>query len=184
MADLETSLSDGAKVLVLADCHIHAGGPAFRESVLKEAARADLIVTLGDMGEASGLDQLGSCAPVVGVRGQDDSHDPRTANATLVLETLPVVIGCVFDPVAAGLATGADPLEPVAAFGAAARRVFGRPINTLLYASTHKLALADHPFGQSANPGSAVLPAEGERPSGLMFEVRGSACHWTTIVFV
>jgi predicted phosphodiesterase len=183
MADLEIRLADGARVLALADCHIHAGGPAFRDSVLAEAARADLVVTLGDMGEASGLDQLGTATPVIGVRGQDDSDDPRTANRTLVLESLPVVIGCVFDPVAAGLAASADPLQPVEAFGAAARRVFGRPITTLLYASTHKWALEEHPFGDAANPGSAVLPADGGTPTGLLFEVRGSACMWTRVFF-
>ena len=61
--------------------------------------------------------------------------------------------------------------------------MFGRPITTLLYASTHRWAREEHPFGEAANPGSAVLPADGGTPTGLLFEVRGSACLWTRVSF-
>jgi Predicted phosphoesterase len=158
---------DGAQVAVLADCHIHpGGGPGFPPALFHALAGVDLIVTLGDMGEAAGLDQLAAIAPVVGVRGADDSDDPRTANAALVLRTRGMDIGCVFDPVAVGLAVSADPFAPASDFNAAAVRVFGRPVQMLLFASTHKAA--DGKFGDAGvalNPGSAVLPVAGAKPS-------------------
>src|SRR5215467_5287848 len=81
---------NGTKVAVLADCHIHpGGGPAFPPALFEilDAEDPDLIVTLGDMGEPAGLDELSEFAPVIGVRGQDDSDDPRTDNKLLLLKT-------------------------------------------------------------------------------------------------
>ena len=44
------------RIAVLADCHIHpGGGPEFPPGVLEALAGVDLIVTLGDMGEAAAL---------------------------------------------------------------------------------------------------------------------------------
>ena len=155
---------DGRHVAILADCHIHpGGGPAFPPELFDALEGADRIVTLGDMGEAAGLDQLAEIAPVIGVRGQDDSDDPRTDTQFLVLAGDDVTIGCVFDAVAAGLATSSDPFTPVSDFAAAAERVFGRPIDVLLVASTHKPAQSQAAGCQVLNPGSAVLPGEGAR---------------------
>src|ERR1700759_2336171 len=101
---------DRPKFAALADCHIHpGGGPAFPPSLFErlDAEDPDLIVTLGDMGEPSGLDELAEFAPVIGVRGQDDSDDPRTDSGALVLTAGESHVGCVFDPVRAGLATSA-----------------------------------------------------------------------------
>jgi predicted phosphodiesterase len=160
---------DGTNIAVLADCHIHpGGGPAFPDSLFDALQGADLIVTLGDMGEAAGLDQLAEIAPVIGVRGQDDSDDPRTDQTALVLRGRGMDIGCIFDAVGAGLATTSDPFAPSAAFNAVAKQVFGVPVQMLLFASTHRAGAGQ--FGDSGmalNPGSAVLPAEGERPSML-----------------
>ena len=155
---------DGRHVAVLADCHIHpGGGPAFPPELLDALEGADLIVTLGDMGEAAGLDQLAEIAPVIGVRGQDDSDDIRTDSALLLLVTDAVTVGCVFDAAAAGLAVSSDPFVPAPDFAAATERLFGRPIDVLLLASTHKPDLAQAAGCQVLNPGSAVLPGEGAR---------------------
>jgi putative phosphoesterase len=157
---------EGGHVAVLADCHIHpGGGPAFPEALFEALEGADLIVTLGDMGEADGLDQLAQIAPVIGVRGQDDSDDPRTDSALLVLAGDDVTVGCLFDAVAAGLATSSDPFVPAHDFAAAAERVFGRPIDVLLVASTHKAEQCQAAGCQVLNPGSAVLPGDGARPA-------------------
>ena len=165
---------DGTKIAVLADCHIHpGGGPAFPPVLfdILDAEDPDLIVTLGDMGESAGLDELAEFAPVIGVRGQDDSDDPRTDNELLVLNARNTDVCCVFDPVAAGLATSADPFTPVHDFEGAARRLFGgRRPDVLLFASTHKFA-EDAPEGlrcRIINPGSAVLPADGQLPTFAM----------------
>ena len=49
----------GKTLAVLADCHIHpGGGPQFPDIVLNALEGVDLIVTLGDMGDVSALDQL------------------------------------------------------------------------------------------------------------------------------
>jgi len=65
-------------IAVVADCHIHPPRIAFPEAALEAMSGADLIVTLGDMGETSGLDQLAAIAPVVGVLGGDDQPIPVT----------------------------------------------------------------------------------------------------------
>ncbi len=174
---------EGAKIAVLADCHIHpGGGPAFPPALfdILDAEDPDLIVTLGDMGESAGLDELAEFAPVIGVRGQDDSDDPRTDSAALVLAAGDSCIGCVFDPVRAGLATSADPFAPAADAAAAAQQLFGdRRPHLLLYASTHTPAAAvfeDAGF-MAMNPGSAVLPSDGHRPSFLLLSVADGV--WT-----
>ena len=152
-------------VAVVADCHIHAGGPQFPATLLDRLAGVGLIVTLGDMGEAAGLDRLAEIAPVVGVRGADDSDDPRTNRQTLVLTSDGQAIGCVFDPVAAGLATSSDPFTATSDFTTVARRLFGREISLLLCASTHKGGVAQVEGCAVIDPGSAVLPADGARPT-------------------
>jgi putative phosphoesterase len=171
---------DGRHVAILADCHIHpGGGPSFPEALFEALEGADLIVTLGDMGEAAGLDQLAEIAPVIGVRGQDDSDDPRTDSTRLVLAGDDITVGCVFDAVAAGLATSSDPFVPAPDFAAAAERVFGRPIDVLLMASTHRPGVAQAAGCQVLNPGSAVLPGEGARPAfGRLSVEEGGANVW------
>src|SRR3990167_8768292 len=132
------ALSDPVTVAVLADCHIHpGGGPDWTPQILEALAGVDLIVTLGDMGEAAGLDRLAQIAPVLGVRGQDDSDDPRTAPQVRILQLGGTRLGCVFDPVAAGLATSVDPFNPDYNFRPRWRELFGGESSALLFASTH-----------------------------------------------
>jgi predicted phosphodiesterase len=67
-------------IVVLGDCHIHsARGIGWPPAAFDAFGGTDLFVTLGDMGERSGLDALAELAPVVGVRGRDDEDDPRTS---------------------------------------------------------------------------------------------------------
>ncbi|WP_332771546.1 metallophosphoesterase family protein [Phenylobacterium sp.] len=146
-------------VAVLADCHIHpGGGPDWTPQILEALAGVDLIVTLGDMGEAAGLDRLAQIAPVLGVRGQDDSDDPRTAQQVRVLQLGTTRLGCVFDPVAAGLASSVDPFTPDFNFRPKCRELFGGEITALLYASTHTPQSSWFPGCMALNPGSATLP--------------------------
>jgi putative phosphoesterase len=167
---------DGVNVAVLADCHIHpGGGPAFPPALFDALAGSDLIVTLGDMGEAAGLDQLAEIAPVIGVRGQDDSDDPRTDQQALVLTSGDFAIGCVFDATAGGLAISSEPFVPAPDFAEVARRLFGRDVGLLLCASTHRAGAAEAGRCLVFNPGSAVLPAEGARPSFFRLNAAGGA---------
>ncbi len=151
--------ADARRIAVLADCHIHPGaGIVWPSAAIAALAGADLIVTLGDMGEASGLDALAAVAPVIGVRGEDDGEDARTAPRARVIEAQGVRIGAVFDPMAAGLATYKEPLVAVDDGGAARTRLFGGAVDVILYASTHDPQV--HPFEGTlwVNPGSVTLP--------------------------
>lgn len=168
---------DGANLAVLADCHIHAGGPQFPEALFPRLQGADLIVTLGDMGERSGLGQLQAIAPVIGVRGQDDEDDLRTHKTHRVLEGSGRRIGCVFDAKAAGLARTVDPFEAAHDAPQVCQRLFGGPVDILLYAGTHRAAETPFGHGSALNPGSAVLPAEGARPSFLRLKVAREGCY-------
>ena len=167
---------EGEQFAVLADCHIHpGGGPAFAPDLFEAIAGVDLIVTLGDMGEPAGLDQLAEVAPVIGVRGADDAPDPRTDTELLLLASDDLAIGCVFDATAAGLATASEPFTPVPNFAAVAERLFGRRIDALLHASTHRPDTADVDGCLVLNPGSAVLPADGARRCVLLLAAKNRA---------
>jgi putative phosphoesterase len=146
-------------IAVVADCHIHPGaGIDWPAAALAALAGADLIVTVGDMGEAAGLAALAAIAPVVGVKGDDDEDDPRTAPVARVIEAGGLRIGAVFDPTHSGLATTKAPLVAVDDGGAARERLFGGPVQVVLYASTHDAEI--HPFEGTlwVNPGSITLP--------------------------
>ncbi len=173
---------EATRVAVLADCHIHpGGGPAFPSALFEALAGADLIVTLGDMGEAAGLDQLAEIAPVVGVRGADDSDDPRTNQQTLVLTSGGQAIGCLFDATAAGLATASEPFTPAADFHSVAERIFGRKIDVLLHASTHKAEASGVEGCRVFNPGSAVLPAGGSQRSLVRLSANDTGHTWELV---
>ena len=157
---------DARKVAILGDCHIHPGkGLDWPTPVLDALSGADLIVTLGDMGETQGLDRLAAIAPVIGVRGRDDGQDARTDAAFRVLEVGKERIGCVFDPTEHGLASKAYPFTPEPDWTAKASAMFGGPIQILLHASTHRLGVAAVDGIMIVDPGSAVLPADGSSPT-------------------
>lgn len=152
-------LDDVRSIAVLADCHIHpGGGPDWTPAILAALQGAQLIVTLGDMGESAGLDRLEAIAPVLGVRGRDDADDPRTAELIRLVEVGGLALGCVFDPVAAGLARSADPFEPQEDWLELMEELFDRRVDALLYASTHKPSVSEADGVLVVNPGSATLP--------------------------
>jgi putative phosphoesterase len=168
---------EGTNIAVLADCHVHEGGPQFPEALFPRLQGVDLIVTLGDMGEKSGLDRLQEIAPVLGVRGVDDIDDMRTRHPYLLLTSGQYAIGCVFDAKAAGLADTSDPFVEALDAGAISRKLFGRQPDILLHAGTHKPDEAKFGAkGSALNPGSAVLPDEGERATFLRLKVGDEGC--------
>ncbi len=151
-------------IVVLADCHIHpSNGISWPPAALAAFGGADLIITLGDMGEASGLTALAAIAPVVGVIGADDEENPYASGKTRLVEAGGLAIGCVFDPVAAGLASAADPLT--LASDPDLERILGRRPAVLLWASTHVPSIDRRDGVLAVNPGSATLPDKGSRAS-------------------
>jgi putative phosphoesterase len=159
-----TDIIHARTIVVLADCHIHpAQGVNWPRAALVGFEGADLFVTLGDMGECSGLDALGRLAPVIGVKGRDDEDDPRTSLQLRLLQAENVRIGCVFDPVEAGVALQVDPF--VCAPADQLARLLGEVPDALLWASTHRSALERIDGRLFVNPGSATLPAQGASAS-------------------
>lgn len=151
---------------VLADCHIHpGGGPEFPAHVLAALEDAELIVTLGDMGEASGLDQLEAIAPVIAVRGEDDADDPRIVGEALLLKVGRYSFGCVFNATTAGLATASAPFAAAPDFAAVAEALFGQPVDMILHAGTHMPSSDAVGAVRLLNPGSALLPDKGSAPT-------------------
>ena len=152
-------MSDPRTIAILADCHIHpARGLDWPAAVLERLGGADLIVTLGDMGEAVGLAALAAIAPVLGVRGADDGEDERTAAKARVIEAGGRRIGCIFDAVDLGLATAREPWAAAADYDARETALFGAPVDILLHAGTHRPSVETFAGRVAINPGSALLP--------------------------
>ena len=152
-----TDVIQARTIIVLGDCHIHPSqGIDWPPAALDAFHAADLFVTLGDMGERAGLAPLSRLAPVIGVRGRDDEDDPRTAAKLRLLHAGALRIGCVFDPIEAGIVLQTDPL--IRAPADRLLQVFGGMPDALLWASTHVPSIARIDGKLLVNPGSVTLP--------------------------
>ena len=76
-----------------------------------------------------------------------------------MLEIAGLRLGCVFDPVEAGVALHVDPL--VCASSETLARLFGSRLDALLWASTHMPSLERAAGCLHVNPGSVTLPSKG-----------------------
>lgn len=161
-----TRLGKRAKIGLLADTHCHAPGAADLPDAVLDAFRgADLVVHLGDMGEAPVLDRLATVANVVATRGRDDPlDDPRIAASVRVIEAGELVVGALFDLAAVGLGSAtADQLDVSTDFSPELlQRVFGRPVGVIAFGATHCAMLASYRGVLLVNPGSPTLPARPE----------------------
>lgn len=170
-------MADRITIAVLADCHIHpAAGIDWPPGVLAALAGVDRILTLGDMGEASGLVALRVIAPVAGVLGEDDEPSEEIQTLTLALEEGGLIIGCVFDPVIANLAESKGPFVADPDSAEAEEDLFDGPLDVLLCASTHKAQVLDVAGRLTVDPGSLTLPegkAEGARGTFARLIIEG-----------
>jgi len=172
----EITWIDAQVIAVLADCRIHPdGGPEWSDAFLETLRGVDLIVTLGNMSDAASLDQLGAIAPVLGVLGTDDSDDKRVAASARTLDTGSTRIGCVFDAVASGLAVETSPFVPSETWKEQIGVLFGGPIAVLIHASTQRPYLGNLDGILLVNPGSALLTAQGPKPSFAVLNIDGSS---------
>jgi hypothetical protein len=159
-----TQLGPTARIGVLADTHCHAADASDLPDAVLDAFRGvDLVVHLGDMGEAAVLDRLaGVAAIVVATRGRDDpTDDPRIASEARVIQAGDFVMGALFDLADRGLASTQEgrltfPLE----FGPALLAgTFGRRVDAVLFGATHRSLVAHYRGVLLVNPGSPTLPA-------------------------
>ena len=156
-AELSLDRFSGSVLGLIADAHIHPGdGVVLQQSVLNALRGVDAIVALGDMGEISGLDALARIAPVLAVRGFDDANDARVAGKR-VLSNSTYTLGAIFNGETHGLFATSDPFVCHPGLAGASNACFGRPIDVLLCASTHKLLIASSDRILIVNPGSPTL---------------------------
>jgi putative phosphoesterase len=156
-------LDGPARIGLLADTHCHAPGAGELPPGVLEAFRGvDLVLHLGDMGEAVLLDRLSGVAPVVATRGRDDPpDDPRIAPLARVVEVGDLAIGAVFDLTTVGLAAlDGERLDLAGHLTAEAMHAaFGRRVDAVAFGATHRDLVAHYRGVLFVNPGSATLPA-------------------------
>ena len=147
----------GTRFGVIADAHIHPGKtPPFPGRLAEAFKGLDAIITLGDMGEASGLDQLENLARVCAVRGEDDQDD-RISETMRLFVIGKICVAAVFDGVKSGFFASSDPLSAKPNLAQALNDGFGRRPDVLLCASTHKPIVACAEGTLIVNPGSPTL---------------------------
>ena len=164
------------RIGLIADVHSHAPAAAdLPAQVLEAFAGCDRIVALGDMGEASVLDRLQTCAPVIGTRGGDDVDDGRLVPGTRCLELGGLAVGAVFalEKTAPGIAIEPELRLPDGDVGSLLERIFGRRVAVVAYGATHQGAVSEHGGVLFVNPGS---PTHSPRPSVAILSIeRGTA---------
>ena len=158
-----TRLADPALIGLLSDTHCHGPGKNdLPDGVLDAFRGVDLVIHLGDMGDAAVLDRLAAVADVVATRGRDDPpEDARLATTARVIEAGGLVLGALFDLTTEGLASlEGDRVDFVGARSAELmQRVFGRRVDVVAFGATHRDLVALHRGVLYVNPGSATLPA-------------------------
>jgi putative phosphoesterase len=145
---------------VIADVHHHpGGGPSLPDRVLEIFRNVEVIVALGDMGEAEGLDRLGDVAPVLGTLGGDDpKDDPRLVPGCRLFEAGGLVLGAVFDLAqAAGIDTGDGLTLPDTPLDELLAQTFGERVDVVLYGATHSAHVEQRDGVLFVNPGSPTL---------------------------
>lgn len=172
---------DGTCLAVLANCHVTLGGRAFPEALFPRLQGADLIVTLGGMGDRWALDRLEEVGPVLGVAAAGDPDDIRTRRSMLVLAGEGYRLGCVPDAAAAGLARHNDPLTLFTDAEEVAARLFGEAVDVVLHAGAPRVDEARFGQGSILNPGSATSPPDGQWPSFLRLKVTRDGCYGQVI---
>ncbi len=169
---IETKLPEPREGIVriglLADTHVHAGQIALPDAALEALRGVDLILHLGDMGEASVLDRLSELAPVLATRGGDDpADDPRIAPERLLVGPAQALAAAFeLGSILAGAQSQGGPLFPARRADQLLLERVGRPVQVVAFASTHEPAVVVRDGVLFVNPGSATLPAR-RGPSGL-----------------
>ncbi len=169
---IETRLPEGrdgvVRVGLLADTHVHAGRIAFPDAGFEALRGVDLILHLGDCGEASLLDRLGELAPVLATRGGDDPAEDARMVPTRLLVGAQHALAAAFElgSVLPGAESMKGPSFPTRRADELLREAAGRAVQVVAFASTHAPAVIARDGVLFVNPGSPTLPNV-RGPSGL-----------------
>jgi hypothetical protein len=170
-----TTLPDGGRIGLLADTHCERAGRRLPAGVFDTFAGVELILHLGDCGDAGALDELGRVAPVVATRGGDDAAgDARYADRRVV-RAGSLAIGALFDLSAAGIAVADGRLSvPAGSVGTLLATAFEWSPDVVVFAATHAPLVAHYGGVLFVNPGSATLPARPGFATIAVLDVKGS----------
>ncbi len=164
---------EAKRIGLIADLHSHAPGASDLPDAVMEAFKGvDLIVPVGDIGEAAALDKLATLATVEGTRGQDDPRKDDRLEPRRVLEMGGLAIGVIFQlntpengiSIENGLALPDTPVDDLL------KGIFGRPVDVVVYAATHAHAVSEHAGVLFVNPGSPTYSDSGK--SVVVLEIR------------
>jgi putative phosphoesterase len=153
------------RIGLVADTHsAKPDGSDIPDAVLDALRGVDAIVHLGDMGAVGALDRFATLAPVLATRGGHAlGEDPRIARVARVIEAGGCTIGALFDlagahpgfTVTESLAFPDGPLAP------ALTALFGRAVDVVAHAATHRSNVTRRDGVLFVNPGSPNLPSDG-----------------------
>lgn len=162
------------RIGLIADIHSHAPGAADLPAAVLDAFRGcELILVLGDAGESAVFDRLATCAPVQATRGADDpTSDARMVEGTRCVSVGASTVGAVFNLASdeRGIATQPKLELPAGPVAPLMQGLFGRKVDVVAYAGTHRAAVEERDGVLFVNPGS---PTFSETPSVVVLEIDG-----------
>ena len=166
------------RIGLVADTHSgEPDGSDLPDAVLDALRGVDLILHLGDMGAVGALDRFASVAPVLATRGGHAvGEDPRIAPVARVVLVGRFAVGALFDLPAAcpGFAVGDEGLTfPPGEAAPQLKRLFGRAVDVVAFAATHRPWLGQHQGVLYVNPGSPNLPSAGPGTVAILDLSRG-----------
>jgi len=152
-SEMSFEVVDARRIGFLADTHWRKpDGSDLSQQLIDALSGADLIVHLGDVGQAAPLARLGAIAPVIA---------PKKGE-TRVIEANGVRIGFTFDLAKAGLGVSVDQsgLKTPGQVAEALASRLGHAVAAFAFAGTH-IALSEERGGVLFfNPGSPTLPSD------------------------
>lgn len=156
------------RIGLVSDTHMPSMGKDLPPQLVRAFAGVDLILHAGDIFIPECLDQLAAIAPVIAVEegSTPATSDPRVKHEQ-VIEVGGHVIGLRHDfqlgtweimpgSIAQRLAAD-DDLSAITA------KVFGRPVDTVVFGHTHYAMVERHRGMLFVNPGSPTLPSQQRR---------------------
>jgi hypothetical protein len=171
---MTNELSNVRSIGFLADTHSSKpDGSDLPDQVLEAFRGVDLIVHLGDIGRKGILDRLGEVAPVLVPSGDGKGYVPASGGAAApvkVIEAGGVSVGLTFNlmqPDKAITVPDGAPLEFARPMPDLLKRRFGRQVDAVASAGTHRQRREEHEGVLFFDPGSPTLPSDKQGPDDL-----------------